>query len=30
MFNFIYHYIFIPVSGCVGGGPQCTALPGVL
>ena len=28
MFNFIDIYIFIPVSGCVGRGPQCTALPG--
>jgi len=28
MFNFIYHYIFIPVSGCVCGGTSALLCPG--
>ena len=28
MFNLIYHYIFIPVSGCVGRSPSALLRPG--
>jgi hypothetical protein len=27
MLNFIDNYSFIPMNGCVGMAPQCTALP---
>jgi len=30
MFNFIELLDFIPMSGCLGRGPKCTALPGGL